>query len=278
MKFTKMHGIGNDYIYVNCFEEKLEDPSRLAIVMSRYHFGVGSDGLILIGPSDTADFSMRIFNSDGSEADMCGNGIRCVGKYVYDRGLTDKTALTVETGAGLRRVRLQTENGSVCSVTVDLGRPDFTPADVPVLDGGDRFMNRKLEVDGREWTGTALSVGNPHLVIFLDEDVDGLALEKLGPQFENHPLFPDRVNTEFVSVLPDKSLKMRVWERGSGETQACGTGACAAVVAAIEQGLCDRNVDVTVKVRGGELTVCCTESAIYLTGETESVFTGVVEY
>ena len=276
MKFTKMQGIGNDYVYVDCISGELPESERpiMARRVADRHFGIGSDGLICICPSEIADFKMDMYNADGSRGSMCGNGIRCLAKYVYDRGLTDKTSLSVETGAGLRRVRLLTENGSVSSVTVDLGRPDFTPANIPVLDGGDRFMNRKLKVDGREWTVTALSVGNPHLVIFPDEDVDGLALEKLGPQFENHPLFPDRINTEFVNILPDKSLKMRVWERGSGETLACGTGAAACAAAAIALGYTQPETEVHLP--GGTLQIRwdAGEDRLYMTGPAAFVFDG----
>ena len=276
MKFTKMQGVGNDYVYVDCFSENLPESER-PIVARRAadrHFGIGSDGLICICPSEIADFKMDMYNADGSKGIMCGNGIRCLAKYVYDRGLTEKTMLTIETGCGLRNVRMKTENGKVSSVTVDLGRPDFTPFNIPVLDKGDNFINRKLEVAGREWTVTALSVGNPHLVVFVDEDVDTLDLEKLGPQFENHPLFPKRINTEFVNILPDKSLKMRVWERGSGETLACGTGAVAGVAAAVALGYVELQADVHLP--GGVLHVRWDNEAnkIYLTGPAAFVYDG----
>ena len=276
MKFTKMQGVGNDYVYVDCFSENLPESER-PIVARRAadrHFGIGSDGLICICPSEIADFKMDMYNADGSQGIMCGNGIRCLAKYVYDRGLTEKTMLSIETGCGLRNVRMKTENGKVTTVTVDLGRPDFTPFAVPVLDKGDNFISRKLEVAGREWTVTALSVGNPHLVVFVDEDVDTLDLEALGPQFENHPLFPKRINTEFVNILPDKSLKMRVWERGSGETLACGTGAVAGVAAAVAQGIVELKTDVHLP--GGTLQVFWDNEAnrIYLTGPAAFVYDG----
>ena len=280
MKFTKMQGVGNDYIYVDCFSENLPESERPTVARraSDRHFGVGSDGLICICPSEIADFKMDMYNADGSQGIMCGNGIRCLAKYVYDRGLTEKTMLTIETGCGLRSVRMQTDGGKVSSVTVDLGRPDFTPFNIPVLDKGDNFMNRRLDVAGRTWNVTAVSVGNPHLVVFVEEDVDTLDLEKLGPQFENHPLFPKRINTEFVNILPDKSLKMRVWERGSGETMACGTGACAAAAAAVENGLCPRDAEIHVQVPGGSLWVRVGEDTVILTGNVSQVYEAETDY
>lgn len=241
MKFTKMQGIGNDYIYVNCFEEEVGDPSRLAVVMSRYHYGIGSDGLILIGPSDTADFSMRIFNADGSEADMCGNGIRCVGKYVYDRGLTHKTEVTVSTMAGLKKLSLFVEGGKVARVRVDMGMPALEPEKIPVTLPGDRVVKYPLHVLGEDRMITCVNMGNPHAVIFVD-DPEKVDLPVIGSAIENHPVFPRRTNVEFVRVIRRDLLEMRVWERGSAETLACGTGACASLVAAVVNGLSDREV------------------------------------
>lgn len=273
MRFTKMHGIGNDYIYVNCFEEKVEDPSRLAIVMSRYHFGVGSDGLILIGPSDTADFSMRIFNSDGSEADMCGNGIRCVGKYVYDRGLTDKTEVTVSTMAGLKKLKLTLENGKVSTVLVDMGMPQFQPEKIPVSLPGDEIKMYPLNILGQDRLITCVSMGNPHAVIFVN-DPDSVDLPVIGGMIEHHPMFPRRTNVEFVRVISRDMLQMRVWERGAGETLACGTGACASLCAAVINGLANRTAQI--KLAGGNLMLRWdeTDGHVYQSGPASFVFDG----
>ncbi|MDE6763524.1 MAG: diaminopimelate epimerase, partial [Oscillospiraceae bacterium] len=217
MKFTKMQGIGNDYVYVNCFEEKVENPEALSVRISDRHFGIGADGLVLIMPSDKADFRMRMFNADGSEGMMCGNASRCIGKYVYDNGLTDKTEITLETKSGIKSMKLFTENGSVRTVEVNMGKAVLKPADIPMLADGDTFISKPVEVDSRMYNITAVSMGNPHCVIFTDV-VDNLNLEKIGPSFENHKLFPERVNTEFCEILNGNTIKMRVWERGSGET------------------------------------------------------------
>ena len=276
MKFTKMHGIGNDYIYVNCFEEKITDPSRLSLVMSKQHFGVGSDGLILIGPSDTADFSMRIFNSDGSEADMCGNGIRCLGKYVYDRGLTDKTELTVSTMGGLKKLWLTVEGGKVIRVRADMGMPELTPAKIPVDVDAEQVMQYPLQILGKTLPITCVSMGNPHAVIFVT-DPDAIDLPVVGGMIEHHPLFPRRTNVEFVRVIRRDMLQMRVWERGAGETLACGTGACASLVAAVMNGLADRCAQI--KLAGGNLQLEWNEedNHVYQTGPATFVFDGVWE-
>ncbi|MBO2517351.1 MAG: diaminopimelate epimerase [Clostridiales bacterium] len=276
MKFTKMHGIGNDYIYVNCFEEQITDPSRLSLVMSKQHFGVGSDGLILIGPSDTADFSMRIFNSDGSEADMCGNGIRCLGKYVYDRGLTDKTELTVSTMGGLKKLWLTVEGGKVIRVRADMGMPELTPAKIPVDVNADRVMQYPRQILGKTLPITCVSMGNPHAVIFVT-DPDAIDLPVVGGMIEHHPLFPRRTNVEFVRVIRRDMLQMRVWERGAGETLACGTGACASLVAAVINGLADRCAQI--KLAGGNLQLEWNEedNHVYQTGPAAFVFDGVWE-
>lgn len=254
MKFTKMHGIGNCYIYVNCFEETVENPQELAIKVSDVHFGIGADGLVMICPSDKADFKMRIFNADGSEAKMCGNASRCVGKYVYEKGLTNKKEVTLETLSGIKILKLEEKNGEIVSVTVDMGKISLNPRDIPVLSDKDKFIDEPVEVGGKTVNITAVSVGNPHAVVFV-ENVDELDLEKIGPIFENHKLFPDRVNTEFIHVIDENTLKMRVWERGSGETWACGTGACASVAAAVENGYCKKDTEITVHLRGGDLKI-----------------------
>ena len=276
MKFTKMQGAGNDYVYVNCFAEHLPEEARpaMAIRVSERHFGIGSDGLICICPSDKADFRMDMYNADGSRSGMCGNGIRCVGKYVYDHGLTDKTELVIETGAGLRFLTLHTDGGKVSAVTVDMGGPVFAPEKIPVNAQGGDFVRQRVSVDGRDWEVTALSVGNPHAVIFLREDVDTLELPRIGPMFENHALFPERVNTEFVNVLPDGRLKMRVWERGSGETLACGTGATAVLTAATVCGFAAGEADVLL--RGGTLHIRWDRESnkLYMTGPAAFVFDG----
>ena len=254
MKFTKMHGIGNCYIYVNCFEETVENPQELAIKVSDVHFGIGADGLVMICPSDKADFKMRIFNADGSEAKMCGNASRCVGKYVYEKGLTNKKEVTLETLSGIKILKLEEKNGEIASVTVDMGKISLNPRDIPVLSDKDKFIDEPIKVGGKTVNITAVSVGNPHAVVFV-ENVDELDLEKIGPIFENHKLFPDRVNTEFIHVIDENTLKMRVWERGSGETWACGTGACASVAAAVENGYCKKDTEITVHLRGGDLKI-----------------------
>ena len=300
MKFTKMQGLGNDYVYVNCLEEQLENPSEMAKFVSDRHFGIGSDGLILIRPSDAADFEMEMYNADGSRGEMCGNGIRCVAKYVYDYGLTDKTSISVETLGGIKYLELTVEDGMVSLVRVDMGRPKLEAAEVPilceavteecvvdedsVLGGGyaedivkigdcRKVINEPIVVAGMEYRITGVSMGNPHAVVFL-EDVEGLEIEKIGPKFENHERFPKRINTEFVRVIDRETIEMRVWERGSGETLACGTGACAAAVASILNGLAERKV--TVKLRGGDLLVEWEEETgkVYMTGPAVTVFEG----
>ena len=273
MRFTKMHGIGNDYIYVNCFEEIVRDPERMAIVMSKAHYGVGSDGLILIEPSDTADFGMRIFNADGSEGDMCGNGIRCVGKYVYERGLTDKTELTIATKAGLRQMWLTAEDGKVTRVRADMGTPELNPKLIPVDLPGEIVLRHRLQIMGQTWFITCVNMGNPHAVLFV-RDPEVIDLPTIGPMIEHHPLFPRRTNVEFVRVIDRGILQMRVWERGAGETLACGTGACAALVAAVLAGLSDRTVQM--KLSGGNLQLqwSAEDNHVYQAGPAEFVFDG----
>ena len=273
MKFTKMHGCGNDYVYVNCFEETVEDRPALARLVSDRHFGVGGDGLICICPSDKADFAMDMYNADGSCAQMCGNGIRCVAKYVYERGMTDKTVIDVETGAGIKTLWLNVENGVVESVRVCMGEPEFKAEKIPVITEGESFINQPMEVGGMQWSVTAVSVGNPHAVVFVD-NVDWLDLPTIGPLFENCPLFPERINTEFVQVIYRTTLKMRVSERGSGETLACGTGSTAALAAAVVNGKCEPYAKLML--RGGELNIEWNrdENLIYMTGPAVTVFDG----
>ncbi|MCI8797193.1 MAG: diaminopimelate epimerase [Dorea sp.] len=272
MRFTKMQGLGNDYVYVNCMEEKVENPSEAAKRVSDRHFGIGSDGLILICPSEKADFEMAMYNADGSRSEMCGNGIRCVAKYVYDYGLTDKTSISVETLGGIKYLDLTVEDGKVSLVRVDMGRPEFRADQIPIICEAE-VIDEPIVVDGMEYRITGVSMGNPHAVVFL-EDLEGLDIEKIGPKFENHERFPKRINTEFVRVIDRGMIEMRVWERGSGETLACGTGACAAAAASILNGLAERRV--TVKLRGGSLTVEWDEESgkIYMTGPAEVVFDG----
>ena len=273
MKFTKMQGIGNDYVYVNCFEEKVEDPSALAIQVSDRHFGIGSDGLIIINPSEVADFKMCMYNADGSEGKMCGNGIRCVAKYVYDFNLTDKDVITVETLSGIKTLKLNVENGKVKTVRVNMGAPILECDKVPVKYDDEKMINKPVKVDGKTFNITCVSMGNPHAVTFIN-DTDNLEIEKIGPKFENNEIFPDKVNTEFIQIIDKNTVKMRVWERGSGETFACGTGACASVVASVLNRLTENKV--TVKLLGGDLEIEYNqdENTVYMTGPARVVFTG----
>ncbi len=277
MKITKMHGIGNDYIYVNCFEETVTDPHRAARDLSDRHFWVGSDGLVLIKPSDKADFEMDMYNSDGSRAEMCGNAIRCVGKYVYDRGMTAKTNISVSTLAGIKYLELKTEGGRVTAARVDMGEPILKPELIPCDFDGDTVVSRPITVLGGEYRVTCVSMGNPHAVVYTD-DVDGLEIEKIGPYFETHEKFPRKTNTEFVRVIDRNTVQMRVWERGAGETWACGTGACAVLVATVLNGLCERSA--TVKLRGGDLFIEWDEKTnhVFMTGPATEVFTTEVDY
>jgi diaminopimelate epimerase len=276
MKFTKMHGIGNDYVYVDCTKEPLENPEEVARLVSDRHKGIGSDGLILIKPSDEADFEMAMYNADGSYGKMCGNGIRCVAKYVYDNGLTDKTELRVISGGAVKYLKLTVENGKVSQVRVNMGEPVLRPELVPVLGEGDCLVSEPILVDGETYKMTCVSMGNPHAVVFM-EDVKNLKIEALGPKFEHHERFPDRVNTEFVRVMDRNNLEMRVWERGSGETMACGTGACATAVAAILNSYTDR--EVNVHLLGGDLRIFWSEedNCVYMTGPAATVFRGEID-
>ena len=277
VRFTKMHGIGNDYIYIDCFKQNVENPNFLAEIMSPRRFSVGADGVILICPSDVADAKMRMFNMDGSEGKMCGNGVRCVGKYVYDN-IVKKETLTIETLSGIKTLNVFEENGKAKALSVDMGKAILSCKDIPVVFDGDTMIDKEVTVDGKKYNMTAVSMGNPHAVIFMDE-IDDLPLEKIGPAFENNPIFPERVNTEFVKFIDKNTLKMRVFERGSGETFACGTGACATVVAAVLCSKCNYNEDVTVKLIGGDLTIkYLSDGTVIMKGPAEKVYDGVYEY
>lgn len=277
LKFTKMHGAGNDYIYINCFEETVKNPEKLAIKVSDRHFGIGSDGLILISPSDKADFKMNIYNADGSEGMMCGNGIRCVSKYVYDNGMTDKNEISVETRSGIKLIKMNVENGKVVSARVNMGEPILEAEKIPTKFDGKNVIRQKLTIDEKEYEVTCVSMGNPHCIVYVD-DVKDIDLEKIGPKFENNEMFPERINTEFVHVVSDTELDMRVWERGSGETLACGTGSCAVTVASVLCGYCKRNTEIKINLLGGTLTDIWTDGGdVYMTGPAATVCTGEIE-
>lgn len=274
--FTKMHGAGNDYIYVDCTKKRIEDINETARKVSDRHFGIGSDGLVLICNSDKADFRMDMYNSDGTQAEMCGNATRCVGKYVHDKGLTDKTEITLETLAGIKILKLNlSDKGEVETVEVNMGSPELTPKNIPINSDLERFIQEPVTVDGREYLVTGVSMGNPHAITYID-DTDSLEIEKIGPKFENHPMFPKRINTEFAQIVDRKTIKMRVWERGAGETLACGTGACATLVAAHLSDLTDNEADLLLL--GGKLHIRWDkeENNIYMTGPAEFVFDGTI--
>lgn len=276
IKFTKMQGAGNDYVYVNCLEKRIDNVNETAKAISDRHFGVGSDGLVLICPSDKADFRMDMYNSDGTQAEMCGNATRCVGKYVHDKGLTDKTVFTLETLAGIKTLELTLdEEGRTKTVRVNMGAPVLTPSDIPIDSNLDRFINQPVNVAGKDWLMTGVSMGNPHAVTFVD-DTDSIDIEKIGPMFENHPMFPKRINTEFAQIVDRNTIKMRVWERGAGETLACGTGSCATLVAAALCGYTGDEADIILL--GGKLHISWNreENAIYMTGGAEFVFEGEI--
>lgn len=276
MKFTKMHGCGNDYVYVNGFTEKVADKPKAVVTLSDRHFGIGSDGVIFINPSQQADFEMEMYNADGTRAEMCGNGIRCVGKYVYDHGMTDKTSITVESFGKVKYLDLTVENGKVVKVKVNMGKPELTANDVPVVSEHEQVIDEEIIVKGKAYRMTCVSMGNPHAVVFMD-DVEHLAIEEIGPYFENHERFPNRTNTEFVQVIDDSHVKMRVWERGTGETLACGTGCCATAVACVLNHL--TGAHVTVQVLGGEIEIYWDqkENLVYMTGPAVTVFEGETE-
>ena len=274
--FVKMHGCGNDYIYFDCLKEELPQPEKWSIQLSDRHFGIGGDGIVLICPSETADAKMRMFNADGSEGKMCGNAIRCVGKYLYESGTVPKKEMTIETLSGIKHLLLTVSGKGVLSVTVDMGEPILKASRIPTLFHMDTVIGQPLDVNGEEYRVTCVSMGNPHCVVFMNE-VETLPIEKIGPQFENHPMFPERVNTEFIQVIRRNELRMRVWERGSGETWACGTGACAAVVASVLHGYCDEGAEVTVHLNGGDLTIRDMGETGWMTGTAVKVFEGIIE-
>lgn len=273
MKFTKMHGTGNDYVYVDCFKEAVKDPEKVAIRISDRHKGIGSDGLVLIQPSETADFRMRMFNSDGSEAQMCGNASRCVGKYVFDKGLTNKTEISLETKAGIKYLRLFPENEKIKTVCVDMGEPVLRAVDIPVISEKEELISQLVDFSPEKYNITCVSMGNPHTVIFTDK-IEKLVIEKIGKKIELFSMFPERTNVEFVEIQSPRKASVRVWERGTGETQACGTGACAVVVAGVLTGRLERKA--TVALPGGELQIEWSEenNRVYMTGEAITVFEG----
>ena len=279
LKFTKMQGIGNDYIYFSTFDQEINNPEALSVRLSDRHFGIGGDGIILVCPSKVADAKMKMYNLDGSEGKMCGNGIRCVGKFLYDHGMVDykeKDEITIETLSGIKSLKAYTTNGEVTSLRVDMGKAILDPKEIPVAMNKDKIVNEPVTIGDKEYNITCVSMGNPHCVVFMD-DIDNLDIEKIGPMFENDKLFPERVNTEFVTVLDDHTIKMRVWERGSGETWACGTGACAVAVAACENGFCKKGDDIKIKLKGGDLVINYTDETVYMTGNAEKVFEGEIE-
>ncbi|WP_070000147.1 diaminopimelate epimerase [Cellulosilyticum sp. I15G10I2] len=278
MNFTKMHGIGNDYVYVDGFKETIENPNAFSEFVSDRHFGIGSDGLVMILPSDAADFKMRMFNADGSEGKMCGNAIRCVGKYVYEAGYTSNTEISIETLSGIKYLTLVVEDNTVVYVEVDMGKAILVPKEIPIVSELEHFINLPIHIEDKDYGITCVSMGNPHAVVFCD-DVDNIPLEKIGPKFEFNALFPERINTEFVQVIDASTLKMRVWERGSGETFACGTGACASAVAAVLNGYCKKDDEITVKLLGGDLKITYqTDETVLMKGTATKVFDGVIEY
>lgn len=269
-----MHGLGNDYIYFNCFKEKIDNPSELSIKLSDRHFGVGGDGIVLIMPSEKCDFRMRMFNADGSEGKMCGNATRCIGKYVYEKGLTDKKELTLETLSGVKHLKLTVSNNVVEQVEVDMGKAIIKAKDVPVLSDKEEVINEVVEINNKTYSITCVSMGNPHCIVYVD-NVDNLKLDEIGPKFEKDKMFPEQVNTEFVQVIDKNTLKMRVWERGSGETFACGTGACATVVASVLNNYCKKDEEITVKLLGGDLKIkYLSDGTVNMTGPAEFVYEG----
>lgn len=277
-KFSKMHGIGNDYIYFDCFSQTVTEPEKMAVKLSDRHFSIGGDGIVLICPSEVADAKMRMFNIDGSEGKMCGNAIRCVAKFLFEKNICKKDKISVETLSGIKYLELDIKNDEVVSVKVDMGKAILNPREIPANFDGDTAVKKTLTVNSKDYEVTCVSMGNPHCVIFSDTDPENIEIEKIGPEFEKNAVFPEQVNTEFIKVIDENTLKMRVWERGSGETLACGTGACASVVAAVLNGYCKKDEDVKVKLIGGDLTVRYTDEAVFMTGPASFSFDGTVEY
>ena len=277
MKFTKMHGAGNDYIYVNGCEETIKDRNKFSIKVSDRHFGIGSDGLIVVDPSEVADCKMDMYNADGSQGKMCGNGVRCVAKFVYDNGIVNKEDIAIETLSGIKYIKVTVKDGKVVAARVNMGKPILKADEIPTRFEGETVVSQKLSIGKNDYDVTCVSMGNPHCILYVD-DVKTLDLEKIGPDFENHEMFPDRINTEFIHIISDTEFDMRVWERGSGETLACGTGACAATVASVLNGYCKRNTDIKVNLIGGTLTVNWTDGGdVYMTGPAETVCTGEID-
>lgn len=276
LHFTKMHGCGNDYIYFNCLEQQLANPEALAVKLSDRHFSVGGDGIVLICPSEVADAKMRMFNADGSEGKMCGNAIRCVGKYLYDHAMVQKEQMTIETLSGIKTLQILQKNGKADEIKVDMGKAEWSAPLIPVRTEKPEVVDEPVSIGGVLYRITCVSMGNPHCVVFVD-DVENIAIETIGPLFETNALFPERVNTEFIQIVDAKTLKMRVWERGSGETWACGTGACAAAAAAVRNGFCKEKEEITVQLRGGDLKIELAGNAVTMTGKAEKAFEGFVE-
>jgi len=276
VEFKKMHGCGNDYIFFNCFNNDIPKAETLSKFLSDRHFGIGGDGIVLIYKSDIADAKMRMFNADGSEGKMCGNAIRCVAKYLFDNNIIKRKNISIETLSGIKNLFLHIENNLVSSVTVDMGKAEFLPSKIPVKLDGEKIINRKVFINDKDYNITCISIGNPHCIVFIN-DIYSLNLMNIGPKFEHSPIFPERVNTEFVEVINTNTIKMRVWERGSGETLACGTGACAAAVASVENGFCNKKENITVILAGGKLVINYSDERILMTGKAEKVFEGVIE-
>ena len=278
LKFTKMHGCGNDYVYINCFEQEINNPQALSIKLSNRHYSIGSDGVILICKSNKADAKMRMFNADGSEGKMCGNGIRCVGKYLFDHNMVKQDDILIETLSGIKKLKAIRKSGDeeVTNLCVDMGKANLNAKDIPVNLDQNTIINYPIQICKKEYNITCVSMGNPHCIVFC-KNVDDIDIEKIGPMFEKNPIFPNGVNTEFIEIIDDNTLKMRVWERGSGETMACGTGACAAAVAAVENGYCKKNQEIKVKLKGGDLTIKYTDETVLMTGPAQKSFEGEIE-
>lgn len=276
--FTKMHGCGNDYIYINCLENMIENPEGLSRLVSDRHFGIGGDGVVLICPSDIADAKMRMFNADGSEGKMCGNAIRCVAKYLYDHQIVPKNTMNIDTLSGVKIIQVFADNNKMTSATVDMGKPNLDPSALPTLiDQTESIVNMPFTIENENYHITTVSMGNPHCVI-ITENIQSINLPIVGPTFEFNPVFPESVNTEFIEIVSRTSINMRVWERGSGETLACGTGACAAVVAAVLNGHCDFDTDIEVNLLGGKLIIKYSDHGVFMTGPATTVFKGEIEW